>query len=39
MTNYYQKFKRASDGIAERDSAGRTVDGALDPHRPMWIKS
>ena len=33
VTNYYQIFKRASEGIAERDGAGRTVDGAFDLHR------
>ena len=38
MTNYYQILKRASEGIAERDGAGHTADGAFDLHRPMWIK-
>ena len=39
VTNYYQIFKRASEGIAEWDGAGRTVDGAFDLHRPRGIKS
>ena len=39
VTNYYQIFKRASEGITERDGAGRTADGAFDLHRPRWIKS
>ena len=39
VTNYYQKLKRASEGIAGADGAGRTVDGACDLHRPIWIKS
>ena len=38
VTNYYQILKRASEGIAERDGAGHTADGAFDLHRPMWIK-
>ena len=39
VTNYCQILKRASEGIAERDSAGHTADGAFDLHHPMWIKS
>ena len=38
VTNYYQILKRASEGIAERDGAGHTADGAFDLNRPMWIK-
>ena len=38
VTNCYQILKRASEGIAERDGAGHTANGAFDLHRPMWIK-
>ena len=39
VTNYVQIFKRASEGIAERDDAGHTIDGAFDLHLPIRIKS
>ena len=39
VTNCCQILKRASEGITERDGAGRTADGAFDLHRPRWIKS
>ena len=39
VTNYYKIFKRASEGITERDGACRTADGVFDLHRPRWIKS
>ena len=37
VSNYYQILKRPSEGIAERDGAGRTADGAFDLHRPRWM--
>ena len=37
VTNCYQILKRASEGITERDGAGRTADGAFDLHRPRWM--
>ena len=39
VTNYYQKLKTASEGIAEGDDVGRTADGAFNLHPPRWIKS
>ena len=39
MSNYYQKLKRASEGMVGVDGGGRPIDGACDLHRPIWIKS
>ena len=38
VSKYLQKLKRASEGIAERDGAGRSAEGTCDLHRPMWGK-
>ena len=37
VSNYYQILKRPSEGIAERDGAGRTADGTFDLHHPRWM--
>ena len=34
----HQIIKRAGEGIAVTDGAGRSEKGACDLHRPIWIK-
>ena len=38
VSKYLKKLKRESEGIAERDDAGRSTEGMCNLHNPIWIK-